>query len=220
MLKRVFLKIWKDPVWSKVIAAIILGLGVLGLNAISAVHKDISFKEELVRFWKSRYDLWHYCLFSLAVISIWMLIKNKRKGFFRYNDETIEIDRALFAKIRSQLPSDKMAWVKGHGYSNNPFKMEEIDLLNFIEEKDRADFEFLHPELENLKKELVSGLEGLNEVLIRNIFGAGDNWLSIPREWSIEKFQEARECIEAESDIVGEAYDDFIKTGRRILRVS
>ena len=220
--KKAFGKIWKDPVWSKVIAGVLAAGVTVIYNGFNALRNNTSFKIEFYNFWITKIEIWKLCIFIGLLVAFVLLLKRKGTNtsiLFQYDDDLIELDRDLFTKIRTHLPSDKMAWIKSHGYSSSPFKGEYMLLLDIIDEEEKADFEFLHPKMERLKQELIVSFRELREALSSNIFGAGHSWLAIPREWDFERFEQARNAITPHEIAVGLAYDKFIKTGRRLLKV-
>ncbi len=96
-------------------------------------------------------------------------------------------------------------------------------IFEFMEATKKADFEFLHPELEELKKKLVNDFIDFNEVLTSYIFGSNHpDFVSIPTEWEInqpKRLKEAKKVISNHEEKVMRSYQTFITKGRRILKV-
>lgn len=72
MFKRILLTIkenWKDPVWSKVISAVILGIGTLVLTTAYSLLKAIFSEISFMNVFKEIYDFFS----SYVSVSIWML---------------------------------------------------------------------------------------------------------------------------------------------------
>lgn len=219
-----FRKKWNDPVWSKVIATGIIGVITLLYNlVISLIHKE-SFKSEFMNFWTLKIDLWLIALLVVFASIIFLISQNS----FRYNDETIKQDRLLFNNIRFEncMP-DFFLEIKGHGFSSRPISSERIStLIDFLEDSKRSDFEFFHPRIEKLKKELVEEFIRFDSVINNYIFGTDiqgpTTFVSIPREWEYdqpERLKKAREEIKVQEDKLTKTFQIFITQGRKILSV-
>ena len=222
MIKERLIKIWKDPVWSKIISVVIIALTTLVFNFFQAGYSKITFSAAFRRFWTQKIDIW-ICAGVVLCFSVFYLILKKkiRNILFRYTPETLELDRILFNRIRTELlPTDKMAWISANGFSSNPFEDWRVHIFYEISEESRkADFYFVNPKLERIKLNLIYEMGKLDQVLISNIFGAGKGWLGIPSEWPYEKFHKAKGEIKPFEDSVGESYKQLIRIGRYLLQV-
>ncbi|MFT3750654.1 MAG: hypothetical protein QM768_20250 [Agriterribacter sp.] len=95
-------------------------------------------------------------------------------------------------------------------------------LLKFIEDNKKADFQFLNPKLEKLKKKLAVEFDNLESALSGNICGANSGWLSIPSEWEFtqpERMQKAISLIQKHENKTASTFRNFIEVGRKILKV-
>lgn len=220
MLKRVVKNIWKDTVGSNLIATVIIALLTLLFNFIVSRYKNISFKEVFIDFWTYQIDLWVVLVFFLTIIIIYRL----RKSSFKYDEETLALDRTLFNQIRNwDGMVDFVLEIKSHGFSSRPVKFERIEtMISIQEESEKPDFYFFNPVLNKIKTRLLIEFDNLNSVLDGNIYGANNGWLSIPSEWEFsqrERMLNAKNDIRKQEVIFTEVYQNFITQGRKILKV-
>lgn len=220
MSKRVIKNIWKDSVGGNLIATLIIALLTLLYNFIISRYKNISFKEVFIDFWTYQIDLWIVLLFILTIIVLYSLIKSK----FKYDEETLALDRAFFNQIRNwEGMVDLVLEIKTNGFSGRPVKMERIEtMISIREESEKPDFHFFNPVLNKIKARLLIEFENLDSVLSGNIFGANNGWVSIPSEWEYdqrERMLKAQSEIKKQEDIFTEVYQNFITQGRKILKV-
>lgn len=81
-MKKLLDTIWHDPVWSKVIGALIFWLITLIYNFIIAKKKAKKFKEVFIEFWTIKTDLW---ISILSLILLFILNYNYSSlGFWNY----------------------------------------------------------------------------------------------------------------------------------------
>lgn len=219
--------IWKDPVWSKVISIGIIFVITLAYNKIESYTQNISFEEAFIKFWNYPIKLWILILVIITISLIcWVYFTIKRNRKFRYDDDTIELDSYLYLKIRDELLTDDMIMnVKQNVFSSNPFYGESLfNILDLTDENRKSYFEFLNPVLEDKKAQLIQTIEKLHSVTANAVSGVlgTPGYLSIPREWAHndrERFDDAWKKISSVENELAQNYDDFIKTGKRILKV-
>lgn len=80
-------KIWNDPVWSKVISAVIIAIGTIVITTIFAKVNNTSFTEAWNRFWTFKIELWCLALVGIIIFLFLILIKrksNKERKFLNY----------------------------------------------------------------------------------------------------------------------------------------
>lgn len=212
-MKEKLKKIWTDPVFSKVIGqGIIVILGLL----------IIFFYQEFIYLLMMDIKLWLVLSVILGLLISYLSIFLFR---FRYSEKTRDLDTKLFERIRNELlTQDDIMEVRNNGFSSNPFETTRIRFIRaFIEENQKSDFTFFNPKLEQKKGDMSEALRKLNIKLATYIFGTGNpGWVSIPREWEIndpDRLDEAIEEITICENAVTESYDNFIRVGRKILKV-
>lgn len=220
MLKRVIKNIWRDSVGGNLIATVLIAILTLLHNFIVSRYKNISFKEVFIEFWTYQIDLWLVLLFILTIVVLYSLIKSK----FKYDEETLALDRAFFNQIRNwEGMVDLVLEIKSHGFSSRSVKFEIIQtIISIREESEKPDFHFFNPVLNKIKARLLIEFENLDSVLNGNIYSANNGWMSIPREWEYdqrERMLKAKSEIKKQEDIFTEVYQNFITQGRKILKV-
>lgn len=226
MSNNLFLKIWKDPVWSKVISVSIIALITLVYNLLASYLNKTDLTTQLIKFWTFKIYLWHVALFLLFVFSTsWTISYFKRKIHFKYEPETLELDRSLFNRIRNEvLPQDTIFEIKQSSFAEYDFSADLLfKVLDILQEEKKSDFHFLNPTLERMKSRLISEVQQFRDITSDYIFGAkGNKMLGIPREWihdQPERFKEAvRKIYEQEISLIT-TYDQFIKSGRATLKI-
>lgn len=220
MLKRVIKNIWKDSVGGNLIATALIAILTLLYNFIVSRYKNISFKEVFIDFWTYQIDLWIVLLLILTIVVLYSITKSK----FKYDEETLALDRAFFNQIRNwEGMVDLVLEIKSNGFSSRPVKFEKIEtLISIQEESKKPDFHFFNPVLNKIKDRLLIEFENLDSVLTGNIYGDNNGWLSIPSEWEYsqrERMLKAEIEIKKQEDIFTEVYQNFITQGRKILKV-
>lgn len=222
-MKRRIKQVWRDPVLSKVISAGILGIISLIYNFINSKIDNTTFRDEFIKFWTLKVQLWHLIFLSAFALIVFLL--TKKLGKFKYDDETLRLDRNFFSRIRETLLTEEMMLVpKRNGFSSNPFLEESLHkILDVCEESQKPSFAFINPVLNKKKTEVIDAINKLDEVMRNYIFGTHNpDWLSIPREWihnNRELFDEAKKNISIQENLLTEKYDDLITTGIRILKI-
>lgn len=220
-------EIWKDPVWSKVISAGIISLLILIYNAIDVLATGKDFKTSVITFWNFKVSLW---IIAIAIIILGIIftivkkIKKVKKVEFIYDEKTLELDTALFNKIRNNmLTIQNIYWLRTNNFAGYSFRDELLRPFDLIEvEMERPDLDFFYPKLESLKEELLNYIRDFNSFLLPNVFSEGDQRLSVPSEWEMEqpeRFNIAVEGIHKRAQSIAAKYDEFIKKGRQILKV-
>lgn len=220
MVKQILQKGWKDPVWSKLISAGILGLLTLPYNFVVSQNKNLSFSEVFISFWTYKIELWIALLIIFTVSFLYLLFKRN----FKYSEETLALDRTQFNLIRNWNGMIDFAMeIKTHGFSSRPVKMERIKtMIEIIKESEKPDFFFFNPKLNKLKDNLITELKNLDSTLNGYIFGANNGHVSIPSEWEYqqpERMNEAIKKIKKQEDIFTETFQSFIMQGRKILEI-
>ena len=72
-------KIWNDPVWSKVISAVIIAVGTIIFTTVSAKVNNISFTEAWNKFWTFKIELWCLALVGTVSFLLFVVIKRRKK---------------------------------------------------------------------------------------------------------------------------------------------
>ncbi|WP_106917109.1 hypothetical protein [Chryseobacterium aurantiacum] len=225
-MKEKLIRIWKDPVWSKIISAVLLAFFAIIYNALIAHYNNTNFSLEFLKFWLAKIDLWIVVLIILVTYVIsYYVNKPKAKIKFLYDSETIELDRKLFNRIRNELISkETLDDLYNNTFSSSSFEREKFNFINItLSESENPEFEFLNPEMEFAKLELITAIKKFRSSSVGSIYSApshGDiGFYGIPKEWDQERFYAAMDKIELEERNVFEKAERLIKLGRRILKI-
>ena len=220
-------QIWKDPVWSKVISAGIIGLVILIYNYIYSLVTNTNFKTNITAFWNSKISLWVVAVIIIVLVTIFTLIKlsnRKAKDTFAYDEKTLELDIAFFNKIRNEmLTMQSIYWLRNNNFGGRGFEDELLQPFDNIEiEMERPDYDFFNPKLENLLQELMEPIKDFNSFLLLNVFSEGSHRLTVPPEWrheQSERYDEAVDGIHRRVQKLTLKYDEFVRNGRKILKI-
>ena len=219
-------KIWKDPVWSKVISAFLIAVITLLYNFIVSYYNNSDFISEFLRLWQTKFSLWVLAITGLLFyILSYYLHRPTSKNKFVYDEETIALDRKLFNYIRNEIiTNETLEDLNSHTFSNHSFEREKFNFIhNILAVSKQPDFEFLNPELEKAKIELVNAIKMFQSSTLGTIFSTPSHndigFLGIPREWDEKKFYAAMDKIEPEETNVFRKAESLIKLGRRTLKI-
>ncbi len=229
-MKDKILKFWKDPVWSKIISVIILSSMTIIYNYIISLIEQTEFLSQLQDFFFFKVHLWILILLFFAIYIGYCLLRGiqaKKIKNYIYDIETLNLDKNLFETIQTkyinQSVVENLAYNK---FSSNPFSIRDIDFINdIIQNNVNPNFEFINPELEKLKQNLIYTVKGLKECIDDNVFstnaplGESDIWLRIPREWESDRFWKAKKAIEDSENNTYHKWIEFIRKGRKILKI-
>jgi len=220
MKKNLFKRIWTDPVWSKVISAILIAIGTAIFISIKSYYQDKSFNEVLNEILDLQFDLKTILLIVILLVVIYLLISAFR---FKYSDSTKQSDIDLFNIIRNTyLDQDNTIRFLREFNFRGAFDTERIrGLDDFIDKCRNSDFKFHNPRLEKLKIQIQKEGEVLQEIVAIKTFPEG-RLNRVPREWEQNNKEEFNEAINgmnnAANKIVG-IYDKFILKGRKELEI-
>ena len=198
----IFKKIWNDPVWSKVIAGVILSVLTLLFSGINST---------------SITNIW----FIILIIGVLLIFICFIKYPYWYDNETREADRRLFNTMIEQL-SEGIDFIREHdlGGSFSTAYLQKLYYFEYI--KKNPNYNFLNPKIEKLKKELIQQIIAFKEITLTNTFPINGDIVRIPAEWRDEKpefYNKIRQSIHAAADNVCKSYDKFINKGKKILKI-
>lgn len=221
-MKEKFLKIWRDPVGSTVIATLLIGLITVIYNLLKAYYTDTNFITEFKKLWLIKIELWIILVVGIFIYFIIYFKKKRKKSIpFVYDLETLELDKNLFNKIRNELlTKETLDNLHTHIFSNHVFERNKLDFVHLIiKANEDPEFEFLNPELQLAKNDLIEALKKFQTSTFGTIFSHDEGYLSIPKEWNREKFYAAMDKIDPEETNVFQKAETLLKKGRRILKI-
>ena len=212
------------------VSNIIIGLLFFILPSLIPLVKskinNESFIKEFEIFWTYKIDLWFYILtiFLIVILLIAVFKVWSKRTIIKYDSESIKVDRQLFNKIHEEMlrQDGTIYWLRSQHFGSAFLDKYMHPLIAFEHESFKSNFEFLNPKLESLKNKLVNNIKEFNESLTSNTFGHGKNGQSVPPEWRYEqkeRYEKAVEELNKLADDICNNYDNFIRTGRKILKV-
>lgn len=228
MTETKFKRTWKDPVWSKVISVVIIALGSMVFSFIQSKIEGVSFSNSFRAFWTTKVQLW----LVILLVSIYFIVVyfrsyllRKKNPSFSYDDDTFELDLNLFMNIKSKiLPYNRaISFLRHNNFAGFSFRNESLDDLEHFEyEAKKPDFEFFNPELEVLKKDLEGLICKFTSLIASDTFPTANGRQTVPPEWELEqpeRFNNVVNELHAYKESICNKYDEFIKAGRKILKV-
>lgn len=117
-----FNKIWKDPVWSKVISVIIIAIGGLIYAKINSVYENETFKDSILNLLRFKVEL-KYILITILIFFIvqWIL---KRIFLSKTKIDANSIKREKLINVNKIIDKDAGVMIKWNVYfstSGKPF---------------------------------------------------------------------------------------------------
>jgi len=222
-MKKLIKKIWKDSVGSNLIASALLAIFSLIFSLIKSFTDQIDFKSAFIDFWTIKIELWLIIsLIILIVVATKIFKKNKQ---FKYVDGELELDKQLFIKIRDVLlPQDRtIGFLRHNNFAGFSFDTEMLnDIYEFENEKENPNFHFFHPELEQIKNEIMESVDKFTYVVAVDTLPTLQGRQTVPEDWEIEqpeRFDRVVGELHNLSHKICDKYDILIRTGRSILKV-
>lgn len=146
------------------------------------------------------------------------------EDIFEYDEDTLKLDRKLFNRIRTEIFVDGFVIevLKRQSFTS-PFKLDDLkDLRKIEQEYTNPEFEFLNPELEEIKNKLVIRILEFETLLRTNTFQNRNGYQALSDEWktsSPEVLIKVKNQIHETQNKICNHYDNLIRLGRRILKI-
>ena len=115
-----------------------------------------------------------------------------------------------------------MHLLRGMSFASQSFSYLQLDGLDtLVSASVGAEHEFINPDLEVYRQELIQACESLfHELLTRTRRLSYNDWHAVPQDWRTEqpkRFEEAASVLDAAAVKVGDAYDKLVRHGRARL---
>ena len=135
-------------------------------------------------------------------------------------------DRGVLDELTQVLPPNQsIRWLRDHDFGG-PIPLRMLDAIHVFNERSRdPDFEFINPELEQSRRQLLFATTGLTREIGAETYPAGHDAGGgivnrIPPEMRHQdpsRFRQIQERINNLADDVVKAYDNLIRLGRKKL---
>jgi hypothetical protein len=230
ILSMFILSFFKRILKNQYISSIIIGSFFFALPTLISLIKSLiykkSFSDSFNSFWTIKIELWIILLSLFLFAMSYTFIKSirKRKVKFKYDNDSLKVDRNLFQKIHLNLlpQSGTIQWLRMHNFGES-FKDELLDPLLIIgNENFKSDFEFLNPKLEELKTSLIDDIENFNSVITSQTFRHGPHSQSVPKEWVYEQPERYDRVVNELNNLANsicKRYDNLIRLARKTLKI-
>ncbi len=219
--------IWKDPVWSKVIAVGIIGLISFAYLKFESIREEKTLGTVLLEVLDINISL-KYILISVLVIFIFYLLNQflKRKNSPPYNQEHKELDKALLMQIKSIISSNSIQFLRSHSFAGNSYRKESVeDFFQYSYSCTNPEFEFIDPEINKLLDALTLQIKRFLGVLSENTWHVENKYIdayTVPPEWQTEQRERFNKVVNEIHDAASEIcknYDKLILLGKRKLGI-
>lgn len=234
-MKKFIDKVWKDPVWSKLIAVGLITVIPSVWAAVKTIVNELDFWGNLKLFFFTQVYLGHVTLVLVGIFLVWILLSvilkrttNPEPILPPYTNEHKELDKIVFLKIRDEvLPANNtisfLRYNNFAGFSFDNDATKDIEVFDSICDHDPS-FEFIDPELEEVRKSLSDHISKFILSIGGNTFPSTGraNWNTVPPEWEIEqpeRFTEVVDELHTLKNNICSDYDRLMQMGRRKLGV-
>lgn len=221
-------KIWKDPVWSKVIAAFLLALFAFIYHKYKDAISCESVKSIINNFLDIKINLWVFILFSFFIgLFFWSIKrwKNAKNIEFKYDEETLELDRILFKDITTKYfpQNPTISFLRTNNFAGFSFNPDNTDNIYEFEIKCKdPNFIFFNPELEHIKNSILNSVSIFTTLISFETFPTEKGYQTVPPEWELEqpeRFDEIVNKIHTTTREICKDYDSFVRKGKGLLKI-
>lgn len=222
-----FKKVWKDPVWSKVISALILTLLASGYGTVKAYVTNAGLRDSVKSIFVSNIPLWCIALAVFVILIVHgMFVKYRRSRTFKYDNHSYENDKRLYDAMMNDLtPHGSISFLRTNSFAGFSFHISSIKELEVFLDKYSNDphVEFFNPKIENEYKTLLADINQFQNLICINTFAVGKEDLqTVPPEWEEEKpkqFWAVVKDLHNAAQKVCDDYDRFVRLGMREIRL-
>lgn len=218
-------KIWHDPVWSKVIAFIIIAILTLLYTTTKTLLEGTSFSENLSQLLNFSIPIKYIFIIAFILFLFWLFIRTRKPPTLEYKDEHKELDRKLLVKIKTDiLPANgNLGFLRTYDFCG-AFLWSDLDeIKKFNLYNNDPEFEFIDIELNALLTIMKMEIEEFLSILGVNTFPLSNpniNASRIPPEWQQEqpeRFNKVVDKIHNLTTNICSSYDELIRLGKRKL---
>lgn len=139
--------------------------------------------------------------------------------------EIVETDKKVYRVLVEILPWDRtITFLRTHHFAGASFKRNDIkDISEFVYQCENPAFEFIDPDLEGLKLQLLEYVNEFTQCVGIETFPTHNvERNEVPPEWEYEqpeRFKRVVDTLNNTADLICETYDDLVRTATRKLGV-
>ena len=223
-----FKNVWKDPVWSKVISALIVALLASGYASVKAYITNAGLWDTVKSIFVSYIPLWCIVLTFFVILIVYgIIVKYRKLRTFKYDNHSYENDKRLYDMVMKDLtPHGSITFLRSNNFAGFSFHLSSIKELEvfFYKYSDNPQAEFLNPKIENEFKTLLADIKSFQDLICYNTFAVGtDDLQTVPSEWEEEKpeqFWSVVNDLHSAATKVCDDYDRFVRLGKREIKLN
>lgn len=139
--------------------------------------------------------------------------------------EVVETDKKVYDFLINILPwSRSINFIRHNNFAGFSFKLDRLDdLLEFVHHCKNPAFEFVDPDLEGIRAQLIEYIHTfLQTIAIETFPTHTTGWNAVPEEWEIEqhdRFNRVVELLHKSARQVCETYDSLVRNATRKLGI-
>ncbi len=192
-------KIWKDPVWSKVIASLILS------GSVYVIYQCLQV------------NVWIILLLGLVIILLLFILCER----YCYSENDRKEDNWLFNRIKDELlPLSAIDYLREVDFGYFFFdKLEPVYSFEHLKKKPHT--KFFHSKLERQKNRIIDDITSYKEIILPNTFATEPDGFGVPIDWKDshpEKYRYVKQELNERANRICADYDKFIKIGRGVFK--
>jgi|SRR5690606_5688589 len=230
-----FLKIWRDPVWSKVISVgIIAILGAVFVYVKSLIDQQ-AFLVSLSVIAKTKIDLWIvFLILVVGVVAFFLFLKRSKRDKSSvkikptYTEAQIEHDKRLFEELKSKMPTNgSIQFIRENNFAGFSFFWKDLNDFDYVMENiSNPDVRFIDEQIEKIRKEVFDEIKKYRYYLATKAFTIEVNdsgrRASVPPEWEHQQPEMFSEVVNTLHDVAGkicDLYDELISKGKHLYGI-
>jgi hypothetical protein len=138
---------------------------------------------------------------------------------------TVETDKHVHQLLLKLLPWGRsISFISNNNFAGFAFEKKRLDdLLEFEYHCRNPAFEYIDPDLEGLRKTLLTQVDQFTQTLGENSFSSGNpGWSSVPAEWEEtqpDRFNRVVSALHDTARLIVTTYGDLIRTATRKLGI-
>lgn len=227
LLKMNIKKVWNDPVGSKVISSFVIFLISAVYSAIRSYVDNIGFVDISLNIFGLYVRLWIVVVvLILCLLLIGLFAKMTKFKQFHYDRHSYDCDKMLYDSFMNDLtPHGSIDFLRTNNFAGFSFHLSSLKELDDFYHKYTNDprIEFFHPELERIRLKMMTDIDHFKDLICINTFpGVSDDLQTIPPEWEEENPKHFREVVNEIHNAANQVcadYDEFVKVGRKMIKL-